>query len=264
MKTRLIAALAPVLVAALCSAPLQTHADPDGEIRELCFESVTPESEDRLYLFISEGYISGTQSGMSEAGTAYGKIMGTIREDGLLHITFNYEIEGTPGSEEQLMKLAQDETQVTLAQGELEERGPGQMVLKDPKAAAGEASFTKVLKRVPLITPKPDSEEFVAIRKAVEGIASQLAGVKADGSNGEIRIADGKALYQGFFHVEEGEVPRNAAMATKIQENEIQAQLQKEGSGWKVVRHSFEQGAHGFIYDDGLDFELPWQLFEAF
>jgi hypothetical protein len=84
-------------------------------------------------MWVDSGNVGGSEySGVPEKDSAYGSITGNVREDGLLHVTFNYMIEGSRQSEEQLLKI--DGNKLIIGEGELEEHGPGQFVLKDPKS----------------------------------------------------------------------------------------------------------------------------------
>jgi len=170
----------------------------------LASEKKTGESEEQLYRVIEGEFISGTQFAGSDAGSAFGRIFGKVREDGVLHVTFNYEIEGQPGSEEQLMKLGKGE--ITVAEGELTEHGPNQNVLKEPKGV----KFTKVFKQVPLSEPKTDTKEAAAVIEPVDAVITKLAGMKCDLSGGLVRIAGDWALFQGFIVTPEDKKPADA------------------------------------------------------
>ena len=229
------------------------------EPKILAFEKKTKDSEDQLYVVIEGDFISGTQFAGSEAGTAFGRIFGKVREDGVLHLTFNYEIEGQPGSEEQLMKLGKGE--ITVAMGELTVHGPNQLVLKDPKGV----KFTRVLKQVPLSEPKMESKEAAAVLEPVDAIITKLAGMKCDLSSGVVRIAGDWALYQGFISTPEDKKPADPQIATKIAQLQFQAQLKKDDKGWKVLRSAFESSPGGGYEfpENSDDSQAPWQLFEG-
>lgn len=226
----------------------------------LCFEKKSGDSEEQLYLVI-EGYmVRGTRASASEAASAYGKIFGNVREkDGILHVTYHYEIDGDqPGSEEQLMKLGKGS--IALADGELEEHGPGQLVLKNPKAA----KFTKVFKQVPLRDVEAGSPEAKAIVKAVDGVLSDSVGFSPGYENGFFRLAGDWALFQGFLTLPDGKKAAHPALAAQFAEREFQAQLRKDGKGmWKVIRHGFALPDGSFDYTHLNDAPAPWQLAES-
>jgi len=231
----------------------ETAAEP----RLLAFEKKSENTEDQIFLIIDGDLVSGTQFGSSEAGTAYGKLFGKVREDGLLHVTFNYDIEGQPGSVEQLMKL--EEGRLTLAEGELEEHGPNQMSLKDPSGV----TFTRPLEKAPLSLPEPDSEEGKAALTPVDAAVSELTGVKCDLSGGRLRVAGDWAIYQGYLSAIDDKVPSDPEMAVNIAEREIQVQLKKDGAAWKVVRSIFASPLGSFDYEITDDTLPPWQIFES-
>lgn len=231
--------------------------DTAPDARYLAFEKKTADDEEQLYLIIDGEFVRGTQCSSSEAGTAYGRVFGKVREDGVLHLTYNYTIEDQPGSEEQLMKLG--EGQITIAQGELDEHGPGQMTLKDPK----NVQFTKVLKQVPLSRPKPDSVEAKAVFKPVEAVVNKLTGVQCDTTGGFVRVAGDWALYQGHITIPGEKKPADPEIAKKLAEREFQAQLKKGGKGWEVVRSVFASEGGSFDYEDiSEENSAPWQLIE--
>ncbi len=228
-----------------------------GQHRLLAFEKKSENTEDQIFLIIDGDFVSGTQFGSSEAGSAYGKLFGKVREDGLLHVTFNYEIEGQPGSVEQLMKL--EEGRLTLAVGELEEHGPSQMSLKDPSGV----TFTMPFEQAPLSLPEPDSDEGKAVLTPVDAAVSELTGVKCDLSDGRLRVAGDWAIYQGYLSAIEDKVPSDPEMAVNVAEREIQVQLKKDGADWKVVRSIFASATGSFDYEVTDDTLPPWQIFES-
>lgn len=182
--------LRTLLIALAVLGLVSVAAAQDAKV--LCFEKKTGDTEEQLYLVIDGYMVRGTRSSSSEAASAYGRIFGNVREkDGTFHVTYHYEIDGhQPGSEEQLMKLGKGS--IAIAEGELEEHGPGQMVLKNPKAA----KFTKVFRQVPLSAVEAGSPEAKAIVKAVDGTLSDSIGLSPGYENGFFRIAGNWALFQ--------------------------------------------------------------------
>jgi len=87
--------------------------DADPDFKCLAFEKNTTEYKNRLYLVISGDSIGGNQS-------------------------LEYDDGAEPGAVEQLMKLGKGE--IAITEGELEEHGPNQKTLKDPK----NVPFTKI------------------------------------------------------------------------------------------------------------------------
>ncbi len=229
--------------------------DAAPESKVLAFELKKADAEEQIYLIIEGEFLRGTQGSSAESGSAYGKLFGQIREDGVLHVTYNYVIENQIGSKEELFKIAGDK--LTVAVGELETHGPNQMVLKDPK----KVKFSKVFKQVPLTIPEPDSAESKAVTKVLQGPLAKEAGVPVT-LNGIVRIAGNWAFFEGMVTPEEGKTPKDEAVATKLAEREFQAFLKKDDKGgWKVLRSTFAGPAGYFEYEDESE-TAPWQLTE--
>lgn len=227
------------------------------EPRLLAFERSTESTTEQIFLIIDGDFVSGTQFGESEAGIAYGRLFGNVREDGVLHVTFNYEIEGAPGSVEQLMKL--EDGQLTLATGELEEHGPNQQSLKDPEGA----TYSTALKQVPISLPAPESDEEKAVLTPVAAGISELTGVKCDLSEGRLRVAGDWAIFQGYLTTLDDNKPSDPEMAVNVAEREIQVQVKKDGGTWKVVRSVFASPVGSFDYEFTDENIPPWQIFES-
>jgi hypothetical protein len=245
MKTPLIVSLSLLLLSVGAFAQSQT----------LYFEHKTAEEETLVTLNVDEGNVHGTQfTGVNQTDdVAGGEITGNVREDGLLHVTFNYVVEGYRESEEQLLKL--DGDKLFIGEGELEERGPGQMVLKD----RGKVKFTRALKKVPLSEPAYDTPEAKAITGLLEGPMAKQAGVPVT-FEGIVRISGDWAFYQGPVTVAEGKQPKDEEMAKKLNERQFQAFLKKDAKGgWKVLRSAFANEDGYFDYEGEFE-SPPWQL----
>lgn len=217
-----------------------------------------PQHEDSVSLWVSGESAGGTRfSGGAEVHSAFGSLLAEVRPDGIIHATWNYEIEGSQQSEEQLMKL--DGDTLYLGTGELEEHGPGQMVLKDP----GTVAFEVALKEVEVREPALDSEEAEPVAGFLKQTVSKLAGapVSLDGS---LRLTGGWARFVGFVTTADGAEATNEAFASRMGD-EFQIQLKQDGEkGWTLIRHGF-RNAEGFyeIEEATEDFETaPWPLEE--
>ena len=128
----------------------------------------------------------GNQSLESDSGCLSAKVLGKVRECGVLHLTLFYENDGAEtGMEEQLTKLGQGE--IAIAEGELEEQGPYQKKLKDPK----NVPFTKIFKQVPLSLPELESKEGAVVLKPDHALVEKLTGCECDLSGGRLRVAGG-------------------------------------------------------------------------
>lgn len=109
----------PVTLLVLAALSLNSFADTTNRY----FKLDSKEEIVTFALWVDSGAVGGSEfSGVPEKDSAYGSITGNVREDGLLHVTFNYTIEGNRQSEEQLLKI--DGNKLIVGEGELEEHGP--------------------------------------------------------------------------------------------------------------------------------------------
>lgn len=225
------------------------------------FKLETKERLVTIALWADSGSVGGSQyNGAPETDSAYGSIMGNVREDGLLHVTFNYSIEGSRQSEEQLIKL--DGNKLIIGEGELEERGPGQMVLKDPKSVKFDGEALAEVKLDEFDVQDPKAKPVVSL---VTAVLEKSAGVPVT-LIGSVRVSGGWARIVGNVQVPEGKKVENEALAAKFSNQSLQAYLKQDKTGtWKIVRQ-------GFMSDDGsIDFgaeenqeEAPWPIDEDF
>ncbi len=225
-----------------------------AQAQTIYFERKSAENETKVSLFIDEEFVSGNEfTGVPETDDiAYGEITGKVRKDGLLHVTFNYMIEGSQQSEEQILKL--DGDKLFIGEGELEERGPGQMVLKDRETV----KFTKALQKLPLTEPALDSPEAKAVTKALQGPAAKLTGVPVT-FEGLVRISDEWAVFMGSATAE-GKKPKDSKMADKMDQRAFRAFLKKDAKGgWKVLCADFAN-QDGYFEFEGEFENAPWQL----
>jgi hypothetical protein len=217
-----------------------------------------PQYEEAVALWVSGEAAGGTQfNGSAETHSAYGNLTAVVRPDGIIHATWNYDIEGSEQSEEQLLKL--DGDTLYIGSGELEERGPGQMVLKDPAKVV----FEKALKEVEMSEPAIDSEEAAPLVTAVKEAVSKLAGAPVN-LDGGLRLTQGWVRFLGFISPAEGAEVKNEAFAGSIGD-EFQILLkQDEDKKWKLIRHGF-RGAEGYfeLEEASEEYETaPWPLEE--
>jgi hypothetical protein len=237
-----------------------------GQDQVRYFQLITPAEKDEpayeesIALWVSGEYAGGTQFAGSEGThSAYGNLTAVVRPDGIIHATWNYDIEGSQQSEEQLLKL--DGDSLYLGEGELEERGPGQMVLKDPAKVV----FEKALKEIKMSEPAIDSQEAAPVVVAIKEAVSKLAGAPVE-LEGGLRLTQGWVRFLGFVNAAEGTAPKNETFAAMM-ENEFQIQLKKDGDkGWKLIRHGF-RGPEGYfeIEEASEEFEsAPWPIEEEF
>lgn len=221
-------------------------------------ENDLPAYEDSIALWVSGEAAGGTRyNGSAESDSAYGNLVAVVRPDGIIHATWNYSVEGFEQSEEQLLKL--DGDTLYLGEGELEERGPGQMVLKDP----GKVVFEKALKEVEMSELASDSEEAAPLVTAVKEAVAKLAGAPVT-LEGTLRLTQGWVRFLGFISPAEGAEVKNEAFAGSLGD-EFQILLKQDAEKkWKLVRHGF-RGAEGYfeLQEASEEYETaPWPLEE--
>lgn len=223
------------------------------------FEHKSKGLEIHVTLTIEGDNVQGTQStGSDEPDThgASGTISGNVKKDGLLHVTYNYTIEESHQSEEQLFKL--DGGTLYLGEGELEEHGPGQMVLKDPKSV----KFEKALKEISVKEFESGSADGKAITKVLQAPVAKLVGAPVV-FDGMVRVAQKWARFYGSVRVEDGKKAKDEATANGLDNGFLRAYLKDDGNGgWKMVRYIFENAGDLSVPVDGLDFDspAPWVL----
>jgi hypothetical protein len=221
-------------------------------------ENDEPEYEESVALWVSGESAGGTQFAGSEGThSAYGNLVAVVRPDGIIHATWNYDIEGSEQSEEQLLKL--DGDTLYLGEGELEERGPGQMVLKDPAKVV----FEKALKEVEMSELSFDSGEAAPHASALKEAVSKLVGAQVN-LEGTLRSTQGWIRFLGFVTPAEGVEVKNEAFAGSLGE-EFQILLKQDAEKkWQLVRHGF-RGPDGYfeLQEASEEYEsAPWPLEE--
>ena len=249
-----------LILLTLALASTFTHAQDGVRYFQLLTpgENGEPPYDESIALWVAGDSAGGTQFAGSEGThSAYGNLFAVVRPDGLIHATWNYEIEGVGQSEEQLLKL--DGDTLYLGEGELEERGPGQMVLKEPAKVV----FEKALKEIKMSEPAIDSEEAAPVAAALKEAIAKLAGAPVE-LEGGLRLTQGWVRFVGFVKPAEGAEVKDETFAANLG-SEFQIQLKKDGEkGWKLIRHGF-RGAEGYfeIEEASEDFEsAPWPLEE--
>lgn len=223
------------------------------------FEHKSQGSEIRISLIVEGDGVHGAQfSGSDEPEThgASGTITGNVKADGILHVTYNYTIEESAQSEEQLLKL--DGTTLYLGEGPLEEHGPGQMVLQDPKSV----KFEKALKEISVKEFESSKKDGKAITKVLQEPVAKLVGAPVV-FEGTVRVSQQWARFHGSVSVAEGKKAKDEATAKALENGMLRAYMKDDGKGgWKLVRFIFEDAGDLSVPTDGQDFDspAPWLL----
>ncbi len=206
--------------------------------------------------------IEGTRSSSPEGGpVAYGRLAGRVRPDGLIHVTWYSNVEGSRHCEEGLLK--REGNTLLIGEGELEERGPTQMILKDP----AKVKFTKVLKEVPMSEPAADSAEGQSVLQKVTAYLEKLAGVPVELS-GSIRVSRGWARFSGSAQPAGDKQPKSVEVADKMLRHEFRGYLKQESQGgWRLVLAGFGDQAGPFELEEVEPTSetdvIPWPLDEV-
>lgn len=221
-------------------------------------ENDVPAYEDSIALWVSGESAGGTRyNGSAESDSAYGNLVAVVRPDGIIHATWNYSVEGFEQSEEQLLKL--DGDTLYLGEGELEERGPGQMVLKDPAKVV----FEKALKEVEMSESAVDSEEAAPVVAELKEAIAKLAGAPVE-LEGGLRLTQGWIRFLGFVSAAEGAEVKDETFAGSLGD-EFQILLKQDAEKkWQLVRHGF-RGPEGYfeLQEASEEYEsAPWPLEE--
>ncbi len=225
------------------------------------FELKTKGLELHVTLLVDGESVVGTEfSGNGEPDTdaGFGQITGKVRQDGLLHVTYNYHIEGYQQSEEQLLRL--DGRTLYIGEGELEEHGPGQMVLKDPK----KVKFERALKEFDVRDFDAASKDASTFTKVLQEPMAKLIGAAVVFS-GTVRVSQKWARYEGGLAVEDGKTAKDAATGKALQSASVRAYFKQDDKGdWKLVRYMFEDAPNLEVPADGQDYDSipPWALDE--
>lgn len=223
------------------------------------FKLDSKEEDITVALWVDSGSVGGSEySGVPEKDSAYGSIMGNVRDDGLLHVTFNYMIEGSRQSEEQLIKI--DGNKLIIGEGELEEHGPGQLVLKDPKNVKFDGKALTEVKMDEFDIEDAKAKPIVSMATAV---LQKSAGVPVT-LIGSVRVSNGWARIMGNVQVPEGKTVKDEQLAAKFAERSFVAYLKQDGKNvWKLVRHGY-LGEFDAELEGDENAEIPWPLDEDF
>lgn len=227
MNTRLLAST--LLLG--CAGFLQAADLPPS----LYFERVEPKALTTLSLhFDEDGKVYGNHHWIpTEMDGAHGTLDGTIKGD-IVRVTYNYTIEGSEQSEEQVYKI--EGNKLIRGQGEGREAKDGKIVF------VKNATFTfpgdQVLKKVAVSEPKPGDPERKAIMDALRGPVSKHIG-KPVQFTGNLRIKGDWARLSGGAQTVDGKPPVGDLAAGDI-ELDLNAFLHKDANGtWKPVHWGF-------------------------
>lgn len=214
-----------------CAACLRSADLPPS----LYFEKVEPKALTTLSLHFDEnGKVYGSHHWIpTEMDGAHGHLDGTIKGN-IVRVTYNYTIEGSEQSEEQVYKI--DGIKLIRGEGASREKSEGHVVFE--KNATFTFSGENVLKKVTVQEPKPGDPERKAIMDALRGPVSRHIG-KPVQFTGDLRIKGSWARLSGGAQTMDGKPPANENAAGEL-ELDLTAFLHKDDEGvWKPVHWGF-------------------------
>lgn len=235
---------------------LLTASALSAEPRYLFFSQETAKEWTRVALVIEGDQVSGTQTWQPKEGHgASGSLTGTLISGGLIKGVYEYTIEGSDQSEEQLLKLT--DNSLFIGEGELVEGRQGRLELKNPSQVV----FKKELKKVAFTEPKPGTPERKAIMDAMRAPVSAFAG-KPVIFTGNVRVSGTWARFSGGVATADGKPATKPDVADEMQLDFFALLRQDAKVGWQVLKW-------GFAGDIGLAEEArekypkaPWILFQ--
>jgi hypothetical protein len=223
--------------------------------RELFFAKETEGEYTRVHLSISDdGEVEGSKVWQpDQAHGAAGVLKGKAKGE-LLHLIYEYEIEGSAQSEEMILKLAGDK--LLIGQGELVEGGEELMKLKDP----GKVVFEEALAKLPVIEFAAGSPERKAVMEAIRGPISKFAGEPVT-FTGKLRSINGWARFSGKASATDGTPPEDEAIAAEMEMDCLAfLKLQADGT-WKVMHWGFAGDPMVMDMANEKLTTAPWPLF---
>ena len=242
-----------LLALALLSSSLLLAVEP----QRLFFARETASDTTRIALTIEGDQVYGSQTWQpkEEAHGASGSLSGVITGGGIIQVVYEFTIEGSTQSEEQVLKL--DGDKLYIGEGELVEGKEGRLNLKEPNKVA----FTKALDQVVVTQPQAGTPERKAIMDAMRGPVSAHIGKKIT-FTGDVLVSGNWARFQGNVAPDDGQSPKDEDRAFEL-ELDFYALLKKDPEGaWQVLHW-------GFAGDIGVSEaarekypKAPWVLFE--
>ena len=242
------------LVPCLLLGSLLSAAEP----QTLFFEHENARDYTRISLTIEGEKVTGTQTWLPkqpDGHGAHGTISGIITSGGMIQVLYEYSIEGSDQSEEEVLRL--DGEKLFIGKGELQDAGNGRMNLKEPN----KVGFTTALKKVTVTEPKTGTPERKAIMDSMRGPVSEYVG-KPVQFTGKIRAMGSWARFFGKVAPADGKAPKNEDIAADL-ELDFVALLQKDTDGaWQTLHWGFAGDTSVMEEAREKYAQAPWPLFE--
>lgn len=230
-----------------------------AEPQTLFFAQENAKEYTRIALTIDGDQVTGTQNWLPkqpDGHGAHGTISGKVHEGGIIKVLYEYTIEGSEQSEEEVLKLDGDKLYIGEGQLLADPKNDAHLKLQD----ASKVVFKKPLSQISAHEPKAGTPERKAIMDAMRAPVSAEVGGDVV-FTGTVRVSGSWARFNG--HVDPvGGKPKNEDIAAEM-ELDFFALLQKDGKGgWKVLHKGFA-GDIGVMEEAKEKFpKAPWVLFE--
>ncbi|WP_395746367.1 hypothetical protein [Prosthecobacter sp.] len=238
---------------------LSGHILSAAEAETLFFAEENSKEYTRIVLTLEGNKVSGTQNWLPKAPDghgAHGVINGTLGEGGIMKVLFEYTIEGSEQSEEEVLKLDGDKLYIGEGQLLADPKNESRLRLQDP----GKVVFKKPLVKVPAHEPKAGTPERKAIMDAMRVPVSAEVGQEVV-FTGTVRVSGAWARFSGHVDPANGKA-KNEDVSAAL-ELDFSALLQKDAKGaWKVLHKGFA-GDIGVMEEAKEKYpKAPWVLFE--
>jgi hypothetical protein len=229
-----------------------------AEPETLFFAEENSKEYTRISLTIEGDKVTGTQNWLPKAPDghgAHGTISGTVSGD-VLRVLYEYTIEGSDQSEEEVLKLDGDKLYIGEGQLLADPKNDAHLKLEDPSKVV----FKKGLRKISAFEPKAGTPERKAIMDAMRVPVSAEVGQDVV-FTGTVRVSGSWARFSG--HVDPaGGKPKNENVAADL-ELDFFALLQKDGKGaWKVLHKGFAGDISVMEEAKENHPKAPWVLFE--
>ncbi len=232
-----------------------------AEPQKLYFAKETAKEYTRIVLVMDGDKITGTQNWLPkqpDGHGAHGTISGIRTGGGILQVLFEYTIESSEQSEEEVLKLEDNKLFIGEGQLKVDPKNESRLNLQEPNKVVFKEK--NALTRIPVAEPKAGTPERKAIMDAMRAPVSAEVGQEV-AFTGAVRISGSWAHFSG--HVDPaGGKPKNDNVAADL-ELDFSALLQKDAKGnWQVLHKGFA-GDISVTEEAKEKFpKAPWVLFE--
>lgn len=228
------------------------------EPQTLFFAQENSKEYTRIALTLEGDKVTGTQNWLPkqpDGHGAHGTISGTVA-DGIMRVLYEFTIEGSEQSEEEVLKLDGDKLYIGEGQLLADPKNDAHLKLQDPSKVVFKTALTKI----PAYEAKAGTPERKAIMDAMRVPVSAEVGREVV-FTGTVRISGSWARFNGHVDTKGGK-PKNEDIALEM-ELDFFALLQKDGKGaWKVLHKGFA-GDIGVVEAAKENYpKAPWVMFE--